>query len=59
MSRTYSTTTCFLCGKQHSTNGLAFINHMRMHVRQGELKEIVGVGDVIRFERTKKKEPIK
>lgn len=37
--RTYGRHTCFFCKKQISNNGLAFTNHMRMHVRSGEAVE--------------------
>lgn len=39
MSRTYSLDKCYICGKQHSMNGLARTNHMRKHVREGILME--------------------
>jgi hypothetical protein len=39
MTRTYSTIKCYVCGKEHSMNGLARVNHLRKHVREGILEE--------------------
>jgi hypothetical protein len=39
VTRTYSTTKCYICGKVHSMNGLARTNHLRKHVREGILEE--------------------
>lgn len=49
MTRTYSRTNCFWCGKRHSQNGLARINHLRKHVRQGFLSEYKDVDGYIHF----------
>jgi hypothetical protein len=35
MSRTYPRRSCSLCGREISTSGLAWTNHMRKHVREG------------------------
>ncbi len=37
--KTYGRHTCRICKKDISNNGLAYTNHMRMHVRRGEAKE--------------------
>lgn len=41
MSRTYQRNKCFYCGKNHSSNGLATVNHMRKHVREGTVVEVL------------------
>jgi hypothetical protein len=39
LTRTYSRRKCYVCGKVHSVNGLARVNHMRKHVREGIMEE--------------------
>lgn len=55
MSRTYTFRTCWVCHKQHSSNGLATVNHMRKHVREGKLIEMKDRDGFVQFEAIKPK----
>lgn len=54
--KTYGRRKCHVCGKETSTNGLAYTNHMRAHVRRGEATEHWDFsGKFLEFETVKKK----
>lgn len=43
--KTRTKTKCYLCGFEHSRSGQAVVSHMRKHVREGVVIEIMRPGD--------------